>query len=219
MREITFYFDYVSNNAYLAWTQLHKLIEKHDVTIRPVPILFAGLLNTHGNVGPAEIPAKRDWMLKNILRKCTLLGVPMSPPVHHPFDPLLALRMSSLDFPEDKRWQLIDRIFRAVWVDRLHVSDAEVLARLAEDIGLEGAELVTAAQSEEAKKSLRQQTESAVALGVFGIPSMVWDGELFFGYDDFAFLTLALEGRDPLLQAQLESWQMKNMAASSVRSR
>jgi 2-hydroxychromene-2-carboxylate isomerase len=219
MREVTFYFDYISNNAYLAWTQLHKLIDKHDIAIRPVPILFAGLLNAHGNVGPAEIPAKRQWMLKNILRKCALLNVPMNPPVHHPFDPLLALRVSSLELPEEKRWQLIDRIFKAVWVNQRHVSEPQVIKQLAEEIGLNGEELVAAAQSDKTKQKLHQQTESAVAEGIFGIPSMVWEQQLFFGYDDFPFLSLALEGEDPLQAEQVDEWQMGKMAASSVRSR
>ena len=52
-----FYFDYISSNAYLAWTQLPALTAKYDVDVEPVPVLFAGLLGAHGQLGPAEIPA------------------------------------------------------------------------------------------------------------------------------------------------------------------
>ncbi len=217
MAELTFYFDFVSNNAYLAWTQLPKLMEEHPVTIKPVPILFAGLLNAHGNVGPAEIPAKRDWMLQNILRKCALLDVPMAPPLHHPFDPLLALRTTSLDLDDDKRWQLIDQVFKAVWVRQLHVSDPQVMIQLANEIDLDGASLIERAQQAGTKLALRQQTEQAVSQGIFGIPSMVWKEEVFFGYDDFPFLGRVIDGKELPIEEELERWSMTPMSASSHR--
>src|SRR5438874_1373812 len=58
---VRFYFDYISSNAYLGWTQLPKLSDKYGFTIEPVPVLFAGLLEAHGQLGPAEIPAKAGW--------------------------------------------------------------------------------------------------------------------------------------------------------------
>src|SRR5438477_7269890 len=73
---IRFYFDYESPNAYLAWTQLPKLAERYGFTIDPVPILYAALLDAHGQLGPGEQPTKGRWMSKNILRKALLFGVP-----------------------------------------------------------------------------------------------------------------------------------------------
>jgi 2-hydroxychromene-2-carboxylate isomerase len=58
---LRFYFDYISHNAYIAWTQVHDLAARHRRTVDPVPVLFAGLLNQHGQKGPAEIPAKAWW--------------------------------------------------------------------------------------------------------------------------------------------------------------
>src|SRR5438445_643632 len=93
---IRFYFDYESPNAYLAWTQLPQLADRYGVAIDPLPVLYAGLLEAHGQLGPGEIAAKGRWMSKNIARKATLLGVPLKPPAFMPFNPLLALRMSLL---------------------------------------------------------------------------------------------------------------------------
>src|SRR5216683_183732 len=92
---IHFYFDYISSNAYLAWNQLPRLADKYGFAINPVPVLFAGLLEAHGQLGPAEVPPKSLWMSKNNLRKAALLGVSLNPPAFHPFNPLLALRVSS----------------------------------------------------------------------------------------------------------------------------
>src|SRR5215831_9421049 len=93
---IQFYFDYESPNAYLAWTQLPKLADRYGFTVEPVPVLYAALLDAHGQLGPAEVSAKGRWMSRNLLRKALLLAVPLNPPAFLPFNPLLALRVTLL---------------------------------------------------------------------------------------------------------------------------
>jgi 2-hydroxychromene-2-carboxylate isomerase len=203
---IRFYFDYISSNAYLAWTQLPALAAKYGYTIEPVPVLFAGLLGAHGQLGPAEVPAKAFWMGKNTLRKATLLGVPMNPPAFHPFNPLLALRVSALPPDAPARHALVDALFRAVWVQGRHVSEPAVVAQVATDAGLDGGALVAEAQRPEAKARLRRQTDEAIGHLVFGVPSMVVGDEVFWGYDDFPYLELLLAGRDPLDPEEWGRW-------------
>lgn len=205
-RTLRFSFDYLSSNAWLAWTQLPRLAAQYDVAIEPVPVLFAGLLEAHGQLGPAEIPAKIRWMVRNNLRKAALLGVPLRPPVHHPFNPLLALRASSLPLEASRRTALVEGLFRAVWVDVLHVSEPDVVVRVADAAGLDGAALVADAQTAEAKARLRRQTDDAIARGVFGVPSMEVGGELFWGYDDFPQLERFLADRDPLDPREAARW-------------
>ena len=108
MPTIRFYFDYESPNAYLAWTQLPKLAARYRATVEPVPILYAALLDAHGQLGPGEQPTKGRWMGKNMLRKAALLGVPLNPPAFLPFNPLLALRVSMLPPETQRRDALID---------------------------------------------------------------------------------------------------------------
>ncbi len=134
MTTIRFSFDYVSPNAYLAWTQLPALAARHGATIEPVPVLFAGLLAAHGQLGPAEIPAKIRWMAKNNLRKAARLGVALNPPAFHPFNPLTALRVSSLPLEPAARDALVGALFEAVWVRRLHVAEPDVVAGLSDGV-------------------------------------------------------------------------------------
>jgi 2-hydroxychromene-2-carboxylate isomerase len=213
---IRFYFDYESPNSYLAWTQLPTLAHRHGYTVEPVPVLYAALLDAHGQRGPGEVPAKGRWMSKNIARKAVLLGVPLNPPAFFPFNPLLALRMTLLASRTAERDALIDALFRAVWVHGLHVSEAAVVERVANGVGLSGAALVAETQSPEIKKQLRSQTDEAISRGVFGVPSMEVADELFWGYDDFPFLELFLAGKDPVDAAE---WRKFNrpVRASSVR--
>ncbi len=203
---IRIYIDYLSSNAYLAWTQLPALAERFGRTIAPMPVLFAGLLEAHGQMGPAEVLPKAWWMAKNNLRKAALLGVPLHPPAFHPFNPLLALRTSSLPMDDAARTRLVGGLLRGVWAESRHVSDAGVVAQIANEAGLDGAALVAAAQLPEAKAALRTQTEAAIAGGVFGVPTMIVDDELFFGYDDFPHLERFLAGRDPLDRTALAEW-------------
>ncbi len=207
MRQLDFFFDVISPNAYLAWTQVHGLAERHGWAVEPVPVLFAALLGASGRPGPAEQPAMWAWMVKNVLRKAALLDVPLARPASHPFNPLLALRAASLDLGDDERRALVDGLFRAAWAEGRDVSDAGVVAAVADAAGLEGEEVVVSAGSPKAKTRLREQTDAAIARGVFGVPTMIAGGELFWGYDDFPYLERCLAGRDTLPLGEFERWR------------
>ncbi len=198
MATLRFYFDYISTNAYLAWLQMPTLGRRYGLLVEPVPVLFAGLLEAHGTSGPAETPAKAVWMFKNNLRKAALLGVPLNAPAFHPFNPLLALRATTAARDADECDALVTRLFEAVWVRGEHVSEPEVVERAAREVGLDGAALVAAASTDEVKAELRRQTDDAIARGVFGVPAMEANGEIFWGYDDLPYLELFLAGDDPL---------------------
>ena len=216
-RRLAFYFDYISHNAYLAWSQLGPLAHRYNLEVEPVPVLFAGLLNANGQLGPAEIPAKASWMARDVIRKATLLGVPLAPPASHPFNPLLSLRVSSVPLPEGQLEPLVQALFEATWVRGLDVSDVEVVASIASDVGLNGEELVARAGSAEIKSRLRAQNDDAIKVGVFGVPSMVVDSEVFWGFDDFPHLELYLLGEDPLRGADLEAWFRLRPTAQRAR--
>ena len=215
---VRFYFDYESPNAYVAWTQLPRLEARYGATLDLVPVLYAGLLDAHGQLGPGEVSAKGRWMWKNLLRKTAELGIPLSPPAFLPFNPLLALRVSLLPFAEAERRALIDALFRAVWVRGLHVSDAVVVERVLDEVGLRGADSIARAQDPEIKARLRRQTDEAIGRGVFGVPSMEVGDELFWGYDDFPYLELFLAGKDPVDPGVFQNWD-RPVTASSMRRR
>jgi 2-hydroxychromene-2-carboxylate isomerase len=157
-------------------------------------------------------------MAKNNLRKAAILGIPLRPPAHHPFNPLLAVRLSSLPLPSESRHALIDALFRSVWVRELHMSETSTVERVMNELGLDDAALVAEADSAESKARLRRQTDDAIALGVFGVPSMYVRGELFWGYDDFPHLERFLTGNDPLDPAELQRW-LRPVRPSAVRRR
>lgn len=196
---LLFYFDFVSPYAFLAWTQVHAIAARNGRTVDAIPVLFAGLLDAHGTKGPAEIPAKRLYTFRDAYRKAHRLGLaPLLPPPSHPFNPLLALRVASLPLDADAKRRLIDALFQATWVLGTGVETPEAVAAAATTAGLDGEALVRAAQTPEAKQRLRAATEQAVASGVFGVPTAVADGELFWGTDGLELVEASLRGEDPV---------------------
>ena len=214
---VRFYFDYISHNAYLAFTQLGLWRARFGREFALEPVLFAGLLNHHGQLGPAEVPPKAKWMMLDVVRKARRLGVPIAKPASHPFVPLLPLRVSFAPLEAEARMRLCAAIFRAVWAESVDVSDAQALGRVLDAAGLDGSALVAFAQSAAAKSALRESTERALADGVFGVPSFRVDGELFWGFDDLAHLELYLGGRDPLAPGDAE--RFTSYRASARRRR
>lgn len=204
---IRFLFDYLSPYGYLAWHAIGPLAEKHGRAVEPVPVLLAALLSAGGQKGPAEIPAKRRWVIRDVARTAAALGIPMRPGPTHPFNPLLALRVSSLQMDEATRRALVHGLYAATWATGEGVTDPAVVARIASSAGLDGEASIRAAAAPEAKDRLRRTTEEAIAAGAFGVPTMLVGSELFWGFDALGHLDRHLAGEDPLDPALVELWE------------
>ncbi len=179
---VAFYFDPVSPYAWLAALQLGRLDEAGlDVEVRPV--LFAGLLATHGNLGPAEIPAKRTYIFRDVMREALALGRKMVGPPAHPFNPLRALRMCTAVDDASARRRLAVALLDAAWGKGHDITAPAELGRIAGDEGLDAATLDRLADAPEIKQRLTAATAGAAAEGIFGVPTFVLDGEMFWGAD------------------------------------
>ena len=176
MPSVDWYFDFISPFAYLQSERLHTL--GPGVRVRFRPILFAAVLEANGQKGPAEIPAKRAFTYRFCVWQAKALGIPLKFPHEHPFNPLPLLRLA---IACDCEGAAIHRIFRFVWRDgRLPDLPIE-WAELTHDLGLRDADARIA--EPEVKDTLRRHTDEAIALGVFGVPTLALRGELFWGAD------------------------------------
>jgi 2-hydroxychromene-2-carboxylate isomerase len=171
-------FDVISPFAYLALKQLPALPK--GVEIEFVPILFAGLLNHHGQIGNAEIVPKRRFTYRFSLWRAQKMGIPMRYPPAHPFNPLAALR---LILAAGNTHHAIERVFDAVFKEGTDVADPAVIAALATELGVKDA--ATALAAPELKQKLRDNTNWAIERGVFGVPTLLIGDEAFWGHDAF----------------------------------
>ena len=197
-KSIHFYFDYISPFAYFAWRQLPSIAEKYNRRIEAHPVVFGKLLDHWGQLGPAEIAPKRNWLHQFCLRYAVVNGFEYNPPKYHPFNPLAALRMSLAEVSGTHQHRLITAIFESGWSRGKDLGDLPTLISLMDEQGLDGAYLSEEIANAEVKNLLVNETAMAIEKGVFGVPSMIVDGNLFWGNDQMEHIELVLADRDPL---------------------
>jgi 2-hydroxychromene-2-carboxylate isomerase len=196
MQLIPFYFDFISPFSYFAWIELNQTNEISLFALKPAPL--ASLLNHHGIKGPGEIDPKREYLFRFCLRYAEKNKIPFTPPKTHPFNPLYALRLSTREASGDLQWQVVDALWKGAWQLRLDMGDPNVIEQHLNQMGLPGAELIEKTFEREVKTALKKNTEEAISHGAFGVPSFVFQNELFWGRDSLEDLRLKIKGCDPL---------------------
>lgn len=207
MRHADWYFDFISPYAYFALLRLDQF--PADVEIELKPLLFAGLLNHWGQKGPAEISAKRIWTYRSCAWTAKTLGISFRAPAAHPFNPLSYLRLA---IAAGATLANVRVIFEALWTTGADLADPAVIAALAVRLSVP----LEALNAVATKQTLRANTEQAAAAGVFGVPTLLIDGELFWGVDgmDFAQAYLA----DPSILATTEMRRIATLPIGASRT-
>lgn len=180
-QQATWYFDVISPYVYLQLPDLDRL--PATTAVRPVPILFAALLKHSGTKGPAEVPAKRLHTYRQCAWLAKARGLPFRMPPQHPFNPLGALRLLCSLGPTLDQARIASRF---VFEQGKDPSTPEGLKQLGSELGVNEPEALVTAPS--AKDRLRANTEDAVARGVWGVPTFLVGGELFWGADSFPMM-------------------------------
>lgn len=190
---VEFYFDPISPYAWLASEQLDN-IENAGGQIVCRPVLLAALLNACGTKGPAEVPAKRAYTFRDVMREAKMLGLPFCGPPTHPFNPLAALRVIHAVEGSARQLKLTRHLLAAIWREGVDVSDVSVLRQVITSGGFDPNHLLSAAVTEEVKLRLRSATQEAVDLDIFGVPTFRMHNELFWGADRVDAVVWSLRG-------------------------
>jgi 2-hydroxychromene-2-carboxylate isomerase len=190
---VEFYFDPISPYVWLAARQLDRFRDT-AAQFEFKPILFAALLNAHGQPGPAEIPSKRAYIMRDVSRIAARLGFPFEGPPTHPFNPLRPLRMCTAVTDLADRQRFAIGLVDAAWSRGLDITEDSILANVAADCGLDGAALLAQSTTPEVKQQLIDATNTAISLGVFGVPTLRYASELFWGSDRLNDLQWRLQG-------------------------
>ncbi|WP_295529505.1 2-hydroxychromene-2-carboxylate isomerase [Novosphingobium sp. Chol11] len=205
---LVWYFDVISPFAALAIPEMETLCETHVVEFRPV--LFAGLLKAFGHLGPAEIPAKRTQTYRIVQWIADECGMPFRAPPAHPFNPLALLRLLCV---RDLTVADAAAAFRLVWGEGRDPESADTAAALADALAVP----LEAASDPAVKDRLRHNTETAVAAGVYGVPTLAIGDELFWGLDAMPMARAYLA--DPALFASGEMARVSNLPMAAQRPR
>jgi 2-hydroxychromene-2-carboxylate isomerase len=174
MAAIRWYFDFVSPFSYIQFAAYPDLMRRPDVALTPV--LFAGLLAHWGHKGPAELPTKRRHTYRHCVWDAARRGVPFRFPPAHPFNPLHVLRLA---IALGAGYEAVRTIFEFIWKEGR--SSAAEWPALCERLGVADPDRLTGDAA--VKNALRANVDEAISAGVFGVPTFVAGGELFWGVD------------------------------------
>ncbi|MCB2100464.1 MAG: 2-hydroxychromene-2-carboxylate isomerase [Rhodobacterales bacterium] len=210
--KVDWYFDVISPYAYLQWTQLHPVSQRAEIT--PIPVLFAGFLDAWGTKGPAEMPPKKLFVFRHVRWMAGQLGVPYNTPPQHPFNPLKALRLA-IALKADP--QAIHKLFTAVWVDGHLPDNPEGWAAMAAAQGLSVDEADALTADPAVKRTLLDNGQRALDAGLWGVPSFVIDGDIFWGLDATNMVLDRLT--DPALLTGAQDDRIRALSASAERPR
>ena len=193
MAAVDFYIDVVSPYSWLGWHALSRLGARTPLEIRCTPVLFAALLDAVGGVGPAEIASKRAYTIRDVMRVARFEGLPFRFPPAHPFNPLAALRLCVATDDDADRFRLAGALLDATWASARDITQEQTLRQILAECRLP-AETLDVARSDGVKARLRSNTQAALALGVFGVPTCRVGSELFWGHDRIPHLDAWLRG-------------------------
>lgn len=200
MKRLNFYFDFLSPFSYFAWT---KIALNKDLIIDYKPVALGPLLNHWSIKGPGEIGPKRVFLLKQCLRYSAKNKIDFTTPKTHPFNSLYALRLALKSTAGDLQADVIKALWLAGWQQRIDMGEPDELLRVLREAALPADELYEKSFTKEAKVELKANIQEAIGFGVFGVPSMVVDGELFWGNDAVEDMLNFAEGIDPLDREKL----------------
>jgi 2-hydroxychromene-2-carboxylate isomerase len=206
MHNADWYYDFISPYSYFGLLRLEELT--HQVKINYHPVLFAELLKHWGQKGPAEVSSKRAWTYRWCAWWATQQGIPFRFPAVHPFNPLPYLRLA---IAANNSSEAVKLIYQTLWTTGADPTDDEVLAKLVRSLGIDRSRLA----DQDVKDTLRQETQAALEREVFGVPTLVMNGELFWGADatDFAKAYIA----DPSIIATDEMRRVASLPVGASR--
>lgn len=194
-KAVEFYFDVGSPAAYLAWTQLPKIVADAGWEIEYRPFLLGGVFQATGNRSPMEVPAKGQYLQDDLQRFARRYGVPFRHNPHFPINTLALMRAAlGLQMREPARMvPYVDAVFRAIWVDGRNMNDPATVTAVLQQAGFDPERILKLTGDPAVKDELKAVTQEAVARGVFGAPTFFVRNQMFWGQDRLDFVKEELQ--------------------------
>jgi 2-hydroxychromene-2-carboxylate isomerase len=200
-KQIDFFYFFGSVYAYLSVMRIGKLAEEAGITVRWRPFNVRSVMKEN-NVALRTEALKVPYMWRDIERRAATHGLVFVPPPVWPTDPELLHNLAGV-LASSQGWgeAFAKASFEAWIVDRMPLGDPATLAHVLKPLGRDPDSVIAEAKSEQTVKFFDAETEAARSHGVFGSPSFVVDGELFWG-DDRLEEAIAWAKREHRLQAK-----------------
>lgn len=194
---IDYYLSLNSPWAYLGAARLRALAAETGTSVKVMPVDFGTIFPKTGGLPlPKRAPARQAYRLVELKRWRAFLGIPLTlQPAHFPFAERGAQRLVvAADLAGGDPLALSEAILRALWAEERNPGDADTLKAIAGETGHDADALAARAEEPDTEAILDGYTEKALGAGVFGAPSYVVEGEVFWGQDRLDFLERKLKG-------------------------
>lgn len=183
---LDFWFEFASTYSYPAAMRIARLAGAHGVYVRWRPFLLGPIFKAQGwDNSPFNLyPAKGRYMWRDLERICGALGLSFVRPAPFPQNTLLAARVALVGLAQDWGEDFCRAIYYAEFGEGRNLAEPATITGVLVALGQDADAVMHQAQNDAAKSALREQTEEAQRLGIFGAPTFVTsDGELFWGND------------------------------------
>ena len=195
---IKFYYACISPWSYMAVDALKALADKHgrEIAYKPTHVGQQWEKTSAGRPLGDRPEVLQAYRLIELPRWAEWRGIPVnSKPKHFPAPFLLSsgVIIAAGQAGAD-RYEITRALARGCWVDEKNIGDPDEVAAIADGVGLDGAALVAAAESDAVTAELQANTDESLADGAWSVPSFVVDGELFFGQDRLEMMDWRLSG-------------------------
>ncbi|MEL6283272.1 MAG: 2-hydroxychromene-2-carboxylate isomerase [Pseudomonadota bacterium] len=183
--KLTFWFEFASTYTYLTLQRIEDAAKSAGVELEWRPILLGPIFGAQGwDTSPFKIyPAKGAFMFRDLERRASAYGLPFKREGILPVNSVMAARLAIAALEQSQGPAFCRRVSFAHWGEGRDISNADVLEDCARAAGFDPKALSARASDPAVKPRLRQNTEDAQSLGVFGAPSFTARGELFWGDD------------------------------------
>jgi 2-hydroxychromene-2-carboxylate isomerase len=185
MPEIDFFYEFASTYSYIAAMRIAPLAQATGVAVRWRPFLLGPIFKAQGwDTSPFNLyPAKGRYMVRDCEREAAANGLTFRLPEPFPQNTLLAARVAVAGLEEGWGEEFSRNVYRAQFAEGRQVGDRDVIGEIVDALGRNGAAALVRAGSDDIKGKLRRNTAEAQQQGIFGAPSFIAGGELFWGND------------------------------------
>jgi len=195
VKTIDYYICLISPYTYMGDAHLREIAEKHGAVINFVPVNLGGIFPETGGLPLAKrAPARQAYRLQELKRWSAFLNIELNlTPKHFPTNEwpaagmVIAAKQQGLNCGS-----LVSAFLTAVWAKELDISDHDTIVTLANEQGFDGKTLLEQAEDPAIRQIWDIYTTEALTAGVFGAPTYIFDGEIYWGQDRLDFLDRAL---------------------------
>ena len=183
---IDFWYEFASTYSYLAAARIDHAAKAAGVEVRWRPFLVGPLFKNQGlTTSPFNVyPIKGAYMFRDVSRLADDLGLPFAKPDPFPQNAILSARLALVGLDDGWGRDFSRAVYRAEFVEGKNIGEEATLREVLARMNIDADVAIARAQSDPIKARLRENTEEAARLGLFGAPSFTTrDGEIFWGND------------------------------------